>query len=100
MCAITMVIDYNRTLCTLHAEDDKCASAYGSMEFLAEELFNATSSYGKANLIGEGGYGRVYRGTLRHTTVAIKVLSEVNKMFKTTVEPRNKTTPEIRPPQN
>ncbi|MQL84193.1 hypothetical protein Taro_016695, partial [Colocasia esculenta] len=38
------------------------------------ELEQATNKFGNELKIGEGGYGSVYKGVLRHTTVAIKKL--------------------------
>ncbi|XP_020249825.1 U-box domain-containing protein 33-like isoform X2 [Asparagus officinalis] len=43
-------------------------------EFSFEEINRATCSFSNSLKIGEGGYGSVYIGFLRHTTVAIKVL--------------------------
>ncbi|KAM0864691.1 hypothetical protein ACQ4PT_043758 [Festuca glaucescens] len=43
-------------------------------EFSAFELEQATRSFDEALKIGEGGFGCVYRGSLRSTTVAIKLL--------------------------
>ncbi|TVU08539.1 hypothetical protein EJB05_41947 [Eragrostis curvula] len=41
-----------------------------------KELVKATSNFDQANKIGEGGYGPVYKGTLKDgTAVAVKVLS-------------------------
>lgn len=42
--------------------------------FTRQEIEIATSSYSKENVIGEGGYGKVYRCNLDHTPVAVKVL--------------------------
>lgn len=48
------------------------------MEFFASELADATKNYCKASQIGKGGFGTVYKGTVRRSlTVAIKVLSQV-----------------------
>lgn len=48
------------------------------MLFSADELARATNSYSRSNLIGKGGFGKVYKGTLRKCmTVAIKVLTQV-----------------------
>lgn len=47
------------------------------MEFLAKELAEATRNYGRASVVGKGGYGTVHKGSLRYSTVAIKVLSQV-----------------------
>ena len=33
--------------------------------------------YNEENKLGEGGFGRVYLGTLRHTQVAVKCLTQV-----------------------
>ena len=48
------------------------------MEFLAKELADATRNYSRSSVVGKGGYGTVYKGTLRYSTVAIKVLSQVH----------------------
>ncbi|XP_040376602.1 U-box domain-containing protein 33-like isoform X2 [Oryza brachyantha] len=45
-----------------------------STEFSAYELEQATRGFDKELKIGEGGFGSVYKGTLRNTTVAIKML--------------------------
>ena len=52
-------------------------SVGAAMEFPFEELLQATNNLSQDNLIGEGGYGKVYKGLLRYTEVAIKLLSEV-----------------------
>ena len=49
------------------------------MEFSASELAEATGNYGRASIIGKGGYGTVYKGNLHYSTVAIKVLSQVRQ---------------------
>jgi hypothetical protein len=48
------------------------------MEFGSDKLSEATDFFNPNNLIGEGGFGQVYRGVLRYTTVAIKILTEVS----------------------
>ncbi|KAE8651278.1 probable serine/threonine-protein kinase PBL28 [Cucumis sativus] len=46
---------------------------HGSAVFTLREMEDATSSFSDANLLGKGGFGRVYRGTLRSgEVVAIK----------------------------
>ncbi|KAG1361326.1 hypothetical protein COCNU_09G007890 [Cocos nucifera] len=44
-------------------------------EFSIVELKQATMDFDDSLKIGEGGYGNVYKGFLRHTTVAIKLLN-------------------------
>ncbi len=48
------------------------------MVFTKTDLENATGSFKVENLIGEGGFGKVYRGRLRHADVAVKVLTDVS----------------------
>ncbi|XP_020687134.1 U-box domain-containing protein 33 [Dendrobium catenatum] len=43
--------------------------------FSYSELQEATKNFDHSLKIGEGGYGSVYKGFLRHTTVAIKLLN-------------------------
>ncbi|XP_039805953.1 U-box domain-containing protein 70-like isoform X2 [Panicum virgatum] len=47
-------------------------------EFSSSELECATENFSSSLKIGEGGFGCVYRGTLRNMTVAIKVLKPDN----------------------
>jgi len=48
------------------------------MQFDAKELAAATSGYRRSHLICKGGYGSVYKGTVRGCVdVAIKVLTQV-----------------------
>ncbi|KAE8660472.1 U-box domain-containing protein 33 [Hibiscus syriacus] len=43
-------------------------------EFSFAEIEEATLNFDPSLKIGEGGYGNIYKGILRHTTVAIKLL--------------------------
>lgn len=43
-------------------------------EFSFEEIEKATRNFDLSAKIGEGGYGSIYKGLLRHTQVAIKML--------------------------
>lgn len=49
------------------------------LEFSYSELQQATQNFDKSMKIGEGGYGSVYKGFLRHTAVAIKLLNPQSK---------------------
>ena len=52
------------------------------MEFHPNELSAATNSYNGEKIIGEGGFGKVYKGQLRYTTVAIKILTDVSTIVQ------------------
>ncbi|THU58421.1 hypothetical protein C4D60_Mb03t14080 [Musa balbisiana] len=63
------------TICTHRAETFS--------EFSLLELVQATENFHESSKIGEGGYGCVYKGFLRHTTVAIKRLDPQGMQGKT-----------------
>ena len=49
------------------------------MVFSADELALGTNYYSHGSLIGKGGFGKVYKATLRKCmTVAVKVLTQVS----------------------
>ncbi len=47
------------------------------MVFSKEDVEKATGNLSPDNIIGKGGFGEVYRGLLRCTDVAVKILSKV-----------------------
>ena len=51
------------------------------MIFTIRELKEATGDFDPTKVVGKGGFGEVYRGKLRHTDVAIKVLNDVSSCF-------------------
>lgn len=56
--------------------NDDFSGSENIIRYSYRELVRATSNFDKANKIGEGGYGPVYKGTLRDgTVIAVKVLS-------------------------
>ncbi|URD93090.1 U-box domain-containing protein [Musa troglodytarum] len=63
------------TICTQRAETFS--------DFSRLELVQATENFHESSKIGEGGYGCVYKGFLRHTTVAIKRLDPQGMQGKT-----------------
>ncbi|CAM0909390.1 unnamed protein product [Alopecurus aequalis] len=56
--------------------DENLSGAENITRFSYKELVKATAKFDQSNKIGEGGYGPVYKGTLKDgTAVAVKVLS-------------------------
>ena len=49
--------------------------------FSSSQLHEATNNFVEKKLVGKGGFGRVFRGRLRHSDVAIKVLNTVSLLF-------------------
>lgn len=64
----------------LRKEKEKALSCYNlwNTDFSLAELNQATEDFSDTMKIGEGGFGRVYKGLLRNTTVAIKMLRSHN----------------------
>ena len=60
-------------------EDSANPFPLAGLVFPLGELLDATDQKDEKNLFGRGGYGSVYRGVLRHTTVAVKFLNEVRQ---------------------
>ncbi|KAI9109852.1 hypothetical protein K1719_018893 [Acacia pycnantha] len=48
------------------------------LEFSFQEIDQATRNFNSSLKIGQGGYGNIYKGTLRQTEVAIKTLNAKN----------------------
>ena len=46
----------------------------GLMVYSKDEIERATNNFHSSNRIGVGAFGEVYKGTLRHTQVAIKTV--------------------------
>ncbi|CAK8560813.1 unnamed protein product [Lathyrus sativus] len=56
-------------------EDSRTQSLQLFNEFSLSEIEEATCNFNPSLKIGEGGYGSIFKGILRHTEVAIKILS-------------------------
>lgn len=58
-----------------HSDGSSCTSTSSLFaEFYFHEIEEATQAFDPALKIGEGGYGCIYKGLLRHTQVAVKML--------------------------
>ncbi|XP_042433976.1 U-box domain-containing protein 33-like isoform X2 [Zingiber officinale] len=67
-------------------------------EFSLLELEQATENFKEELKIGEGGYGCVYKGFLRHTTVAIKRLNPQGMQGKTEFQREMNVLSKVRHP--
>ncbi|KAL9224239.1 hypothetical protein vseg_000299 [Gypsophila vaccaria] len=56
--------------------EELMSSERGTRKYTAEEIKEATDFLSEEKVVGEGGYGKVYKGILDHTSVAVKVLRE------------------------
>lgn len=71
-------------------ENALTGQAHQYQEFTWEEIVSSTSSFDENLKIGMGGYGTVYKCSLHHTTVAVKVLhsegSHLTKQYQQELE--------------
>ena len=63
--------------------DNSTQGVMNFTEFTFSELERATNNFDDSMKIGEGGYGSVYKGFLRHTMVAIKMLNSESMQGQT-----------------
>lgn len=65
-------------LSSSHGSSRSANGMIGIMNFTFEEIYKATQKFSQANVIGEGGFGTVYKGQLKDgTLVAVKRAKKV-----------------------
>lgn len=68
--------DTLRLLGEMKEKEGSCSSVSQLyIEFTFSEVKDATSNFDPSLMIGEGGYGSIFRAFIRHTLVAIKMLN-------------------------
>ncbi|KAK4363489.1 hypothetical protein RND71_018730 [Anisodus tanguticus] len=66
-------------------ENALTGQAHQYQEFTWEEIISSTSSFAENLKIGKGAYGTVYKCSLHHTTVAVKVLHSEGSHLKSSI---------------
>ena len=57
------------------------ADSFGAMVFSKKEIVDVTKEFSEDNVIGKSAFGTVYKGNLRCSVAAIKVLTEVRLYY-------------------
>ena len=67
---------------SMETPSTRICEVYGSFHFTLGDILKATKNFSAANIIGEGGFGTVFKGQLRDgTVVAIKRAKKVRKQY-------------------
>ncbi|XP_074290148.1 calmodulin-binding receptor-like cytoplasmic kinase 2 [Silene latifolia] len=64
----------------------KRGEVYGTLDFSLEDIQKATKNFSEANIIGEGGFGTVFKGQLRDGTLVAVKRARKNLFDKRTIQ--------------
>ena len=67
--------------CYRLAADEPLSVPMNMIHYQYSDIITATNNFDSDHLIGQGGFGDVYRGNIRSTSLAIKRLSKVPMAF-------------------
>ncbi|KAH9603833.1 hypothetical protein KSS87_005953 [Heliosperma pusillum] len=71
---------------SLESPTEKSGEVYGTLNFSLEDIQKATKNFSEANIIGEGGFGTVFKGQLLDGTLVAVKRARKNLLDKRTIQ--------------
>ncbi|KAI5421792.1 U-box domain-containing protein 33 isoform X2 [Lathyrus oleraceus] len=95
---LQLALDHKSSIENQISEASRTQSLQLFNEFSFLEIEEATCNFKPSLKIGEGGYGSIFKGILRHTEVAIKILSPISTQGPSEFQQEVKVLSKLRHP--